>query len=309
MKILDLLGQRTTNEQPATETRHPSVAPGIIFTQTSDANRYYQMLLATARTVREFCRRHGHGYENYVGIKRGVHGWQAAFNRIFQMQELIERGHAGWVIHMDADAYIQDLDFDLTTYLSTKADRAGVLMTIPGSEHPWSLNSGVMMVNLGHVEARRMVGLWMDAFMALDNDWLVRSDRMLDYDNDQEMLYKVLCREPAIRDAMHYEGADFMSVSDSRFIRQYLTAYTTDLPERIAIIERLTNEVLKVQPQRSTDAEAIVASLYHTILQREPDAGAAPYVALVTDAGVAQGTKLVARALLDSPEYRSSITG
>lgn len=222
----------------------PAGPPRVTVMQTADATRYYRMLQATARTAREFCDRHGHAYESYVGIKRGVHGWQAAFNRIFQMAELIARGNRGWVIHMDADAYIHDLDFDLATYLSDKMDRAGVLMTIPGSVEPWALNSGVMMVNLGHGEARRMVGLWMDAFMALDDEWLVRSTHMLDWDNDQEMLYKILSREPAIREAMHYEGAAFMNVSDSSFIRQYLTAYDTTLDTRTETIERLTDEVL-----------------------------------------------------------------
>jgi hypothetical protein len=285
-----------------------SISPHIIITQTSDADRYYRMLQATARTTREFCRRHGHGYESYVGIKRGVHGWQAAFNRLFQMQELIARNHRGWVIHMDADAYIHDLDFDLATYLAAKSDRAGVLSTIPGSDHPWALNSGVMMVNLGHAEGRRMVGLWMDAFMAFDNDWLVRSDRMMDYDNDQEMLYKILCREPAIREAMAYEGADFMNVSDSRFIRQYLTAYTTDLAERIAIIERLTDEVLGIEPRPSVEGEAVVTGLYRAILNREPDApGLAPYAAVIDGEGAARGTQFVADALLNSAEYRTSV--
>lgn len=282
----------------------------IIVLQTADAVRYSRMMAATSRTAVEFCRRHGHRYESYTGIKRGVHGWQATFNRIYQLAEIIGRGHRGWALYMDADAYIHDLDFDLRAYLSDKADRAGVFSTIADATSYWSINAGVLMLNCGHPLGREIVDRWMEAYHKLDDAWLVRETRVKDWDNDQSMLFDIFDRDITIRDAAYYESHTLMNVSDSRFIRQYLTAYTTNLDDRTAIIEQLTNEVLDVPSSDRVEAEQIVAALYQAILKRAPDpAGLAPYAALVRSAGPAAGTRRVAEELIASPEYRALIAG
>ena len=84
----------------------------IVLLQTSDAHVYAQMLQETARVNKVYCTRHGLEYQGFIGIKRGFHSWQATFNRISLLVELQQAGDTGWVIYLDADAYV-------TTSIST----------------------------------------------------------------------------------------------------------------------------------------------------------------------------------------------
>jgi hypothetical protein len=102
------------------------VSPQACFIQTCDPFNYRDMLGATSRNVTEYCRRHGHEYQAFIGIRRGVHAWHATFNRIPMLEDMVARGDCGWIVYLDADAYIEDLDFDLATYLSGLGDRAAV---------------------------------------------------------------------------------------------------------------------------------------------------------------------------------------
>ncbi len=99
----------------------------ILFIQTADPFRYRRMLAITAESVASYCRRHGHSYESFVGLKRGRWPWQAAYNRIVQLREIADRGFSGWVVHVDADAWIDDAAFDLRGYLADKRDIAVVM--------------------------------------------------------------------------------------------------------------------------------------------------------------------------------------
>src|SRR4051794_34277184 len=88
-----------------------------VLIQTSDAVAYAPMLVTTSRTTREFSRRHGLEYRQFVGIKFGQFPWHSTYNRIHMMAELLAEGHQGWVLYLDADAYIYDLDFPIMEYL------------------------------------------------------------------------------------------------------------------------------------------------------------------------------------------------
>jgi hypothetical protein len=81
---------------------------------------YFDMLCLSARANRAYCRRHEIAYQAFVGVKRGFHSWQATYNRIPLLQELVDAGFAGWVLYLDADAYVADLDFDLRLYLADR---------------------------------------------------------------------------------------------------------------------------------------------------------------------------------------------
>lgn len=90
---------------------------GIVFVQTADPIRYRIFLEITSQTVREYCARHGFGYESFLGIARGYHPWQATYNRIPILRRWADSGFSGWICYLDADAYIADLAFDLRAYL------------------------------------------------------------------------------------------------------------------------------------------------------------------------------------------------
>lgn len=283
----------------------------IVFLQTADPFRYKRMLDATARTVTEYCRRHGFGYESYVGVKRGYFPWHATFNRMFQFRELLDRGFTGWAIYLDADAYIYDLDFDLRSYLSDKAHHAGVMTTIPGAPHPWCINAGVIFLNLGHERGQEIAARWLDRYSQISNARLRTMEVWHDGESDQSMLFDLLLQEPSIRAAVHYEDISLINSYDARFIRQFLRSLSPDLGDRTTAIMSAVDDVMHRGAAQSRDvdvAEEIVSRLYHIILRRGPDAGSIGYSQLIAAKGMTLAVPEVVQLLLDSPEYKSRVT-
>lgn len=268
------------------------------------------MLDATSQTAIEFCRQHGYAYESYVGVKRGFHPWQAAFNRIFQLQDLLQRRPSGWALYMDADAFIYDLAFDLSAYLSDKVDKLAVMATIPGATQPWHINSGVLMLNLGHPLAGKLVGEWMKLFMAYSEEWL-RTQTSMDptRDNDQIMLFNILDTDIDLRAEIHFESGSLMNLPDSSFIRQYLTAFTPGLAERTLIIEGMVEAILGKMNSESLAGQLalpILNALYRATLGRNADpAGRATYVPVIQELGPDYGTERILHLLLNCEEYHA----
>lgn len=277
----------------------------IVFLQTADPHRYKRMLDATARTVTEYCRRHGFAYESYVGSKRGYYPWHATFNRIFQFRELIDRGFDGWAIYMDADAYIHDLDFDLAGFLRSRPDRAGVMTTIPGAPIPWSINAGVVLLNLGDSRGREIVARWLDRYLRIDDGRLRTMDVWDDGESDQSMLFDTLNSEAVLRDSIDYDDGRLFNSHDARFIRQLLRSLSPDLGERTRALENAVSAVLRDHAANTPLASAITSGLYRAILCRDPDrAGLNGYAKFIDETGVEEGTCYVARELLASAEYQ-----
>lgn len=67
----------------------------VTFVQTADPVFYYAMLHETSRTVRAFCATNGLKYESYVGVKRGFMPWNATYNRVYMLKEMVDRGYTG----------------------------------------------------------------------------------------------------------------------------------------------------------------------------------------------------------------------
>ena len=112
----------------------------VLFMQTADVT-YRPLLELTSQTVTEYCARHQYLYESHLGIVRGYYPWHATYNRIPLLKRLLNAGYSGWVCYLDADAYIADLDFDLTAYLRDKGDFA--LIAAPGARAGWwDVNAG-----------------------------------------------------------------------------------------------------------------------------------------------------------------------
>lgn len=205
----------------------------LVVLQTADPFRYARMLEVTARTAIEFCRRHGHRYESFVGIKRGAHSWQATYNRIVQFKELLDGGFTGWALYLDADAHVHDLEFDLAAYLSDKTNRAAIFATSGVTGAHWDVNAGVALINFAHPEGRRLVQEWWAAFQAISDERLAQAEQWLDADNDQDLLHQILRKTPAIADAVLVESMEFMNSRHARFIRQHLRAQTADFDARV----------------------------------------------------------------------------
>lgn len=283
----------------------------LIILQTSDAFKYSRMLRATSRTAIEYCRRHGFAYESFVGIKRGFHGAQAAFNRIFMLDELISRGYCGWALHMDADAYVHDLDFDLRAYLSDKGDRSAIMATIPGETVPWHINSGVLFFNLGHPQAVALIREWKRRFMAIPDDRLRTLTSVWDHDNDQTMLFNALDQDEGLREPVLFEDALVFNHHQGRFVRQFLNSLDGNIDSRTATIEAAVKEVLQGVTTASEEGveDKLVGDFYRIILGRDPDPGAQGYADLMAIKGIVRAVPEIVSSLLNSEEYRRKIGG
>ncbi|WP_340316756.1 glycosyltransferase family protein [Rhizorhabdus argentea] len=278
--------------------------------QTSDAFKYSRMLRATSRTAIEYCRRHGFAYESFIGIKRGFHGAQAAFNRIFLLEELAHRGYQGWALYMDADAYIYDLDFDLRAYLADKQDRSAIMATIPGETIPWHINSGVLFFNLGHPQSLALIAEWKRRFMALPEERLRNLLSVWDHENDQTMLYEALDQYPTLREPVAFVDALLFNHNLGQFIRQFLNSLDGNIDSRTATIEGAVAEVLQGISSAEEDVEErLVGDFYRIVFGRDPDPASKGYVDLIRTEGLIRATPVIISSLLNSEEYRRKIGG
>lgn len=283
----------------------------VVVLQTSDPFKYLRMLQSTSRTAIEFCRRNNFKYESYVGVRRGFHNSQAAYNRIFMLQDLVDSGFRGWALYLDADAYVYDIDFDLKSYLACKSDRSAIMATIPGTDAPWHINSGVLFFNLGQEKGRQIVLEWKRRFLTVPDSRLREMPSVWGPDDDQTLLFNTLSENAELRDSVFYEDLYLMNHKDARFIRQYLAVFEGDLGARTANIEMEVAYVLRDTPAASLNditSDGIVTRLYQAILSREPDGdGLRHHCEVVGRLGPLRGMEYVVGALLSSDEYKSRI--
>jgi len=275
----------------------------LIILQTSDAFRYSGMLRETSRTAIEYARRHGFGYESFIGIKRGHIGAHAAFNRILLLDELADRGFRGWVLYMDADAYVKDLSFDLRAYLADKAQYSAIMATIPGETIAWHINSGVLFFNFGHPMGIPLVKEWKRRFMDVSDDDLGRVQSVWDGVNDQTMLYESLDRNIDLRENVLFVEPQLFNHHEGRFIRQLLNSLDGNIDSRTAKIAIAVATVLN----ETKGEKNVVDQLYRIILNRPADAGSSGYADLINARGLADGIPEVVKYLLDSEEYVSRV--
>jgi hypothetical protein len=226
----------------------------VLMLQTSDPHVYFDMLCLSARTNREYCRRHGIAYQAFVGVKRGFHAWQATFNRIPLLHELSEAGFAGWVLYLDADAYVADLDFDLRAYLADKSRYAAILTPIKPGADWWDINAGVALFNLASAEGRWLIGRWHDAFVAITDDALRAAGRWDLVRNDQDLLHDILRGEERLRPQVFLQSTELINADSARFIRQVLRVQADGLAARMQIVRDETDRILGQGHEAKLDA-------------------------------------------------------
>ena len=281
----------------------------LTFIQTADAYRYAEMAAVTSRTVRLYAQRWGGRYEQYLGVKRGDHPWHAAFNRIFMLEELLDRGVTGWVCHMDADAWIEDLAFDLPAYLAPRDHLAGLFTPSLATDHWWDINTGVFLLNLSHPVARELAALWRKE---IDRFW----DRIGPLEafppagpDDQSILHDILRERPEFEPAFELCSPDLINSEWAQVIRQHLRSNAIDMDARLGRIKSEVARVLRSQagvtpPGALGTAFEVIDGLYRGLLGRpfEGDADHA-YVQLVVDAGVRDGVRMVSDYISNSGEF------
>jgi hypothetical protein len=211
-----------------------------VLIQTSDAVAYAPMLVATSRTTREFSRRHGLEYRQFVGIKFGQFPWHSTYNRIHTMAELLAEGHRGWVLYLDADAYIYDLDFPIVEYLKENDRFAAIAVRANSTAEYWDINAGVLFLNFGHPLGRRLATELVERFEPTSRTPQFAEARWPDPDlllDDQGLLNSALIENPDWEHSIKYEPQTLMNSLSATFVRHHLRAMTADPDERLKSIE------------------------------------------------------------------------
>lgn len=283
----------------------------VTFIQTADAHRYSQMLDWSSRTVKSYVKLRGLRYEAFIGLKRGGHPWHATFNRIFMLEDLIERGVGGWVCYLDADAWLVDKDFDVVAYLADKSQFAAIFTPSGSSDHRWDVNAGVFFLNLDHPDGFFLAKRWHQAVL---EQWFRIGD-VTDFPvggpDDQSLLHELLLAEVISPDSIHLASRDLINSQYASFIQQHLRADQNSFEERVAFIRDRTEDVLALweqgQPTGDRDERAwdVIEALYHGLLLRGPDGDIEnPYYRLIRFRGMREGVESACRSISDSQEFR-----
>ncbi len=204
--------------------------------QTADPVVYRGFLELTAHVNRAFCAVQGIEYAMHIGVLRGHHPWQATFNRIPLLKARLDAGFRGWLLYLDADAYVADLAFDLHGFLSSRAHRS-ILGVLGHNKALSDINAGVVFFNFAHPDTGFILTEWHRLFMAeVTEEMLANSPEGWSFTpNDQDLLQRVLA-ENLVRlwPGIGIEERSLMNAVDARFIRQILRRDAPSLAERMA---------------------------------------------------------------------------
>ena len=268
-------GQRRAVVAPVRPS--PRVQTGIrmnvVFLQTADAKIYRPMLEATSRTVSEYCSLYGYGYESFLGIFRGYHPWQAAYNRIVLLRRLLDDGFSGWACYVDADAYIADLDFGLDKFLRTKESTACIFAPGGPPRTWWNVNNGVGLFNFAHPVARAVIRNWSDRLDAITDVQLREARDWGQAPDDQDLMWLALKHVPDAESSVWIDEAEPRTFNyDGRFIKQVLRASGT-FEERLRIVRTKVDQIVGSVAEKEVNAlrKDFVTALYRVALMREPD--------------------------------------
>ena len=282
----------------------------LTFVQTADPFFYADMVAVTSQTVRTYAQRHGARYELYLGLKQGAFPWQATFNRVFLLKELIDRGTQGWVCYMDADAWVEDLSFDVAAYLRDKDGCAGIFTPSMATENWWDVNAGVFFLNLSHEVGVAFANQWLSACQAA---WWRVADMPTfpaGGPDDQSILHEILI-DGDYQAHLRLESPALINSASASFIRQHLRSNASDMKSRLRHIKDEVGRVLNgqiggVSQDDLTRACQINDALYQGLLNRPADGGAEnQYVRVLLNHGLRDGVELVAKYLTGSAEFRA----
>jgi hypothetical protein len=235
----------------------------ITFLQSTDPAIYAAFLDVTSVTIKEYCARHGTSYHSYMGLIRGTHPWQAALNRIPILKSYVLAGYEGWIIYVDADAYIADLDFDLAGYLAGKSDYA--IIAAPSGVTPprwWDVNNGVFALNCGHPHGRALVDRWHERLMMNSDEALAGEAKWGDVVDDQHIFHESLLDIAGMEQFLYRdEGPDPVFNWEHRFIRQRVRL-TGTLASRLSGLAEVVDEVMQLSSETGR-ADAFEARAQH----------------------------------------------
>ncbi len=280
----------------------------VCFTQTADSAEYRPYLEQSGRSVRAYCQRHGFAYEAYVGVRRGEWPWQASFNRIYLLGDLLAQGRFDWAVYMDADAFVADLAFDLKGYLRKHRGAALVVTSAHAGPHWWDVNDGVMLVNLRHPTTAWLLAQWRLAFEAAYDEARLETERTWSNPDDQEMLQWLLRDNPERRQDVELASASVLNAPRARFVRQMLRSHFSDPALRLQALTTAVEEVLErdtgAHPSREAQIHSALSLVYRATLRRDVDAYGLEHFGMVLDnIGLEAGVLYALEKIMESPEY------
>jgi hypothetical protein len=183
----------------------------------------------------------------YIGIKRGHMSWNATYNRIFMLKELLDNNFSGWAFYLDADSYISDMNFDLHAYLSDKHVYGGIFAGHLNNVS-YAINAGGFAINFSHPAGRALV---MDYYKQLSSIPPSQFDEAIFWEEkipeDQLMLFVVLrdYHKNNYGDHFLFEKYGSSYVNTGPFIRQALRADFKSNDERVQFIKRNVQDVME----------------------------------------------------------------
>jgi hypothetical protein len=217
----------------------------MVMLQTADARRYLPMLQATAAVNQVYCSLHDISYSQFIGIKRGFYPWQACFNRIVLVKEMIDLGYRGWVFYLDADAFVWDLSFDVRRLIGHIGKP---IIMAPGGQsgQPWDVNDGVFLIDLGNRTARHLILTWLASFMAITERRLRAMPEWppQDVDSDQPLLQAILQRAESFQKILGHADRHVLNDSTASFVRQILRCHPGTWEDRLEHVRKETSRVL-----------------------------------------------------------------
>ena len=188
--------------------------------QTADAERYKVLFDITSRASARYCAMHQLDFHPFIGIKRGYHPWQATFNRILMLSEMLEEGFCGWILYLDADAYPFDLQFDVRSYLNQHSQWG--IIAASGGHSAYLPNNGIMFFNLACPQTREVITAWHAAFLREFPLASLKADSQWSGRGDQFLLHPILHQRGDYDRLIKIESFDLIGWPYSSFLRQIM---------------------------------------------------------------------------------------
>jgi len=138
----------------------------ILMLQSSDQFRYKKMLAVSSKVNKTYCDNNNIVFFSSVGIRYGIYPHHAMFNRIYEINELIDKGYNGWVFYLDADSIIYRRNFDLNRKLMDlkRNSKFAWLHNVYLNNDPryshYEINDGAFALDLSSAYARLFVEIW-----------------------------------------------------------------------------------------------------------------------------------------------------
>ncbi|NVN40654.1 hypothetical protein HUK82_08775 [Ameyamaea chiangmaiensis] len=161
---------------------------------------------------------------------------------------MVDRNITGWVFYLDSDAYIENIDFDLSDYLKDKGQFAGIFSGYVNNVPHW-VNSGGFALNFSHTLGRRLAtDYWSFVNNIPDEKYNKAKIWEKDIEDDQSMLNSLLNRyveDEGIGYNFIFEREGDSVVNLGPFIWQHIRAHAPTFRDRVSNLTETVAQITK----------------------------------------------------------------